>query len=321
MKSLLPLRPFGKTGESHTALGLGGGFTGFTSFESAIATVHRALDLGIRVCDTSVMYLNGASQPIFGAALAGRADQPFFATKVGYFKEARHYRSVEALHVQLRENLRLLRRDSVDLLQMHEADWDHWWTDRPDLHPWELFDLEGSFDFANAPVIRFLREAKARGLCRRIGITGNNARHIGRVLRELDGLDSVLIAYNYHPLNVTAREHVIPVAAAKGVAVMVAGIFTFINSLPAGWRTEGTYFGRLADRQLADLKKLQQSCGLPVGELALRFVAPDPAISVLLVGGHKPDEIEQNVASYLRGPLPPDLHAAVDAIARQFQFA
>jgi len=316
--STLPQRPFGQTGESCTALGLGGGFVGFTGFDRSIATVHRALELGVRYLDTSVMYLNGASQPIFGAALAGRAEQPFLATKIGYFKEARHYRSVEAMHVQLRENLRLLRRDSVDLLQIHEADWDNWWTDRPTVAQWELFDLERSRDFANAPVIQFLREAKTRGLCRRIGITGNNARHVGRVLRELDGIDSVLIAYNYHPLNVTAREHILPVATAKGVAIAVAGIFTFINSIPAGWRTEGTYFGKNADQQLAELKKLQQASGLPMAELALRFVAADQQISTLLVGAREPAEMEQNVTSFLRGPLSSDLHAAVDNIARQF---
>lgn len=314
----LPQRPFGRTGETFPLLGLGGGFVGFKGFEPAIATVHRALELGVRFCDTSVMYLHGASQPIFGTALAGRADPPFLATKIGYFKEARHFRSVEAMHVQLRENLRLLRRDSVDLLQVHEADWENWWLDRSAVGPWQLFDPERAYDFAGAPVIQFLREARARGLCRHIGITGNNARHLGRLLRELDGLDSVLVAYNYHPLNVTAREHILPAAAAKGVAVVVAGVFTFVNSLPAGWRTEGTYFGRNADRQLAELKQLQAASGLPMAELSLRFVAADPAISVLLVGGCQPAEIEQNVASCLRGPLPPDLQAAIDAIARQF---
>jgi D-threo-aldose 1-dehydrogenase len=314
----LPQRPFGRTGESHPLLGFGGGFVGFTGFERSLVTVHRALELGVRYVDTSVMYLNGASQPIIGAALAGRSEQPFLATKVGYFREPQHYRSVEAMHVQLRENLRLLRRDSVDLIQMHEADWDQWWSKRDVVRPLELFDLEGSFDFAGAPVMQFLREAKARGLCRHIGITGNNARHVGRVLRELDGIDSVLIAYNYHPLNVTAREHIIPVAATKGVAVVVAGLFTFINSLPAGWRTEGTYFGAHADRQLAALQQLSRASGLPAAELALRFVAADPAIATVLVGAREPADIEQNVASCLRGPLSADLHAAVEAIARQF---
>jgi aryl-alcohol dehydrogenase-like predicted oxidoreductase len=314
----IPLRPFGATGDSWPALAMGGGFPGFAGFDRSIETVRRAFALGVRYFDTSVLYRAGASQAILGEALAGQTERHFLATKVGYFREARHFRSVEALHVQLGESLRLLRRDSVDLLQIHEADWDNWWTDRPDVGHCELFDLEGSFDFANAPVIQFLREAKARGLCRRIGITGNNARHLARLIRELDGLDSVLVAYNYTPLNVTARETVIPAAAARGLAVIVAGLFTFVYSIPAGWRTEGTYFGRHADRQLARLQQLQRECGLPMAELAVRFVAPDERISAVLVGACHPPEIEQNIASFSRGPLPADLHAAMEAIAADF---
>lgn len=317
--SSLPLRPFGRTGESHPALGLGGGFVGFAGFDTSVATVHHALDVGMRYFDTSVMYLSGASQPIFGAALAPRSEKSFVATKIGYFREPRHFRSVEAMHVQLRENLRLLRRDSVDLLQVHEADWDNWWSDRPTVAPCELFNLECSFDFARAPVIQFLHEAKARGLCRYIGITGNNARHLGRLLQELSGLDAVLVAYNYHPLNVTARQHLLPIAEAKGVAVVVAGLFTFISSLPAGWRTEGTYFGPRADAQLTKFKQLQQECGVSAGELSLRFVAADARLATILVGARQPADVDQNVAAFRRGPLPADLHAAIDAIARDFE--
>lgn len=297
---------------------MGGGFVRFAGFDRSVATVQRALDLGLRYFDTSVIYRSGASQVILGEALADPARPHFLATKIGYFREARHFRSVEAMHVQLRENLRLLRREAVDLLQVHEADWDNWWSDRPEVGPSRLFDLEGGFDFASAPVIQFLREAKARGLCRHIGITGNHARHLGRVIREVDGLDSVLVAYNYTPLNVTAREHVLPAAAAKGLAVIVAGLFTFVNSLPQGWATEGSYLGPRSDAQLAALQKLQRDCGLPMAEMALRFVAADPRLATLLVGACQPPEIEENVAAFLRGPLPADVHAAVEAIARQF---
>jgi L-galactose dehydrogenase len=314
----LPERPFGATGEHWPALAMGGGFPGFAGFDRSLETVRRAFDLGIRYFDTSVMYRHGASQALFGEGLSQQTAPHFLATKIGYFKDARHYRSIEAMHVQLRENLRLLRRDSVDLLQIHEADWDNWWVDRSEVRPCHLFDLQGSFDFSNAPVVQFLREAKARGLCRHIGIAGNNARHLGRLIRELDGLDSVLVAYNYTPLNVTAREHVLAPAAAKRMAVIVAGIFTFVYSLPAGWRTEGTYFGRQADEQLAELKALQLASGISMAELAVRFVATDDQLSTTLVGACHPGEIEQNVASFLRGKLPPDLHAAMEAIAAKF---
>jgi D-threo-aldose 1-dehydrogenase len=297
---------------------MGGGFPGFAGFDRSIETVRRAHALGIRYFDTSPLYRAGASQAILGEALAGLADQPFLATKVGHFRQARHFRSVEALHVQLQENLRLLRRDSVDLLQVHEADWDNWWNDRPEVGHCKLFDLEGSHNFAHAPVVQFLREAKERGLCRRIGLTGNNARHLGRLIRELDGFDSVLVAYNYAPLNVSAREFVLPAAAAKGMAVIVAGVFTFVHTIPSGWRTEGTYFGPNADRQLVQLKDLQRACGIPMEELSVRFVGADERISTLLVGACHPAEIEQNVASFLKGRLPADLQTAVEAIASQF---
>jgi aryl-alcohol dehydrogenase-like predicted oxidoreductase len=318
-KQIVPERPFGKTGETCTAISLGTNFPGFAGFDRSMETIRRAFELGIRYFDTSVMYQSGASQAILGASLAGEAEKHFVSTKVGFFKEARHFRSVEALHVQLRESLRLLRRDSVDLLQIHEADWDNWWTDRSEVRPCELFDLEADFDFSNAPVIQFLHEARELGLCRHIGITGNNARHIGRLVRELNDLDSVLIAYNYMPINVTAREHIIAPAEAKGMAVIVAGIFTFVHALPKGWRTEGTYFGKHADQQLAQLQKLQRECGIPMFELALRFVAADRRISSLLLGACHPVEIEQNLTSFARGPLPADVHAAMENIAGAFE--
>jgi D-threo-aldose 1-dehydrogenase len=314
----LPHRSFGRTGEALPVLGLGGGFAGFAGFDRSVETVRRAHQSGVRYFDTSVMYRHGASQAIFGEALARDTNRPFVATKIGYFKEARHFRSVEAMHVQLRENLRLLRRDSVDLLQVHEADWDNWWSDRDDVGNCRLYDLEDTFDFANAPAIQFLREAKASGLCRYIGVTGNHARHIGRVIREVDGLDAVLCAYNYTPLNVTVREHVLPIAAGKGMAVIVAGLFTFVNSLPKGWATEGSYLGSHSDVQLASLQKLQRECGLPMAELALRFVAADERLNIVLTGACHPSEVDQNLGSFLRGPLPADLHDAVERIAGQF---
>ncbi|HYD84849.1 MAG TPA: aldo/keto reductase, partial [Opitutus sp.] len=305
-----PLRPFGQTGERLPAIAMGCGFPGFAGFDRSIETIRRAADLGIRYFDTSPLYCSGASQAIVGAAFAVPTPPHFLATKVGHLKVAGHFRSVEALHVQLRENLRLLRRDSVDLLQLHEADWDNWWSDRADVAPCELFDVEDSFDFAHAPAIQFLREAKAQGLCRHIGITGNNARHLTRLIHEIDGLDSVLIAYNYTPLNITVLDDLLPAARTKGLAVIVAGLFTFVNSIPPGWRTEGTYFGPHADRQLAELKKLQQTCGLSMAELAVRFVATDERLATTLVGACHPHEVEQNVASFHRGKLPADLHAA-----------
>lgn len=316
--SELSTRPFGSTSLVLPGLAMGGGFVRFEGFDRSIATVHRAHDLGIRYFDTSVMYRDGASQPILGEALADPARPHFLSTKIGYFREARHFRSVEAMHVQLRENLRLLRRDQVDLLQVHEADWSGWWHEPSGADPRGLFGLEEGIDFANAPVVQFLREAKERGLCRFIGMTSNHTRHLTRVIEAVEDLDAALIAYNYTPLNLSARDTLLPAAAARGMAVIVAGLFTFVYRLPPGWATEGSYLGARSDLQLAALQKLQAESGLSMAELALRFVAADQDLASILVGAGNPAEIEQNVAAYSRGPLPSDLHAAIETIARQF---
>jgi len=73
-------------GASRIALGtwaIGGWMWGGTEEKDAIATIHRALDLGINLVDTAPVYGFGHSEEIVGKALAGRRDKVLIATKVG----------------------------------------------------------------------------------------------------------------------------------------------------------------------------------------------------------------------------------------------
>ncbi len=308
MKSL-PHRNFGRSGETCTALGMGGGFVGFKGFEESVATVRRALELGVRFFDTSVMYRHGASQSILGEALAGQPNPPFLATKVGYFKEARHFRSVEALHVQLRENLRLLRRDSVDLLQVHEADLGQLVERSTGCRVVATLRSRGWIRFrqraghpisARSPGARAVSPHRhhwqqcpaSRAADSRTGRTRLGARRLQ------------LHAAQRHDarLRNTGRD-------GKGHGGRRRGhlhVCLFASRGLANRRE--LILAVTPTRQLAALQKLQQACGIPMAELALRFVAADEKITTVLVGACQPAEIEQNVASFLHGPLPPDIH-------------
>jgi len=66
-------RPYGTTGRTTSIIGLGGAFLTASSFADGVATVHRALDLGVTYFDTSPMYCRGASQAVLGEALEGVA--------------------------------------------------------------------------------------------------------------------------------------------------------------------------------------------------------------------------------------------------------
>ena len=67
MISKLEQRPFGRTGEQVTAVSLGGVGLPRVSFADGVATVHRALELGINYLDTAPLYSQGVAQAILGS--------------------------------------------------------------------------------------------------------------------------------------------------------------------------------------------------------------------------------------------------------------
>ena len=78
-------RPYGQTGKKASIIGLGGAYLTASSFADGVATVHKALDLGITYFDTSPMYCSGVSQAVLGEGLKDKKDGYLLATKLGYF--------------------------------------------------------------------------------------------------------------------------------------------------------------------------------------------------------------------------------------------
>src|SRR5690349_3048384 len=83
----LPSRQLGSRGPGVPAIGLGcmgmSEFYGAGDEAESIATLHRALELGVRLLDTADMYGEGENERLLARALRGKRDGVVLATKFG----------------------------------------------------------------------------------------------------------------------------------------------------------------------------------------------------------------------------------------------
>jgi len=214
--------------------------------------------LGGCVIDTSPMY--GWAEEVTGEILTslGLRDRMFVATKV--WTQGRD-RGI----AQMRDSMRKLRVDRIDLMQVHN-----------------LVDTATHLDT--------LRRWKAEGLVRYIGVTHYSDRahgDVARVLRQ-ESLDFVQI--NYSVAERAAEQSILPLAAERGVAV--------IANRPLA---AGAALGRLRQRPVPEWAS-ELGCST-WSQLLLKFVVSHSAVTCAIPATGNPDHLRDNMQAAF-APMP-----------------
>lgn len=122
-------RNLGNQGPPVSALGLGcmgmSAFYGARDEREAIATIHRALELGVTMLDTAEMYGPYTNEELVGRAIADRREQAFVATKFGVMREPDGVRvdgRPETVRKSAEGSLRRLGIERIDLYYQHRMD-------------------------------------------------------------------------------------------------------------------------------------------------------------------------------------------------------
>ena len=127
---MLATRRLGTQGLEVSALGLGcmgmSEAYGTPDDRESVATIHRALELGVTFFDTAEVYGPYTNETLLGSALAGRRDRAVIATKFGWEIGDQRRGGLDSRPAHIREavegSLRRLQTDHIDLLYQHRVD-------------------------------------------------------------------------------------------------------------------------------------------------------------------------------------------------------
>ncbi|RYC30855.1 aldo/keto reductase [Lichenibacterium minor] len=292
---MLPTRKLGRQGLEVSAIGLGcmgmSQSYGVPDDPESIATVHRALDLGVTYFDTAEVYGPFTNEKLLGQALKGRREKAVVATKFGFRIGGNGKpEGVDSRPEHIREvvdaSLGRLGLDHIDLLYQHRID--------------PAVPIE--------EVIGTVSRLVEAGKVRFVGLSEAGASNIRR-------------AHATHPVSVLQSEYslwernleeeIIPLLRELGIGLtpfsplgrgFLTGAVKRAEDYPAGdyRRTDPRYTGENFDRNVAAAGKvnaLAQARGVKPGQIALAWLLAKGDDIAPIPGTKRRTYLEENVAA------------------------
>ncbi|MYT17038.1 Predicted oxidoreductase [Streptomyces sp. SceaMP-e96] len=305
----IPTRHLGELVVSAQGLGCMGMSHGYGESDDAqsVATIHRALDLGVSLLDTSDFYGAGHNEELIGRAVAGRRDEVVLATKFGFANRLGEPTMIRGDAAYVREacdaSLRRLGVDHIDLYYQHRVD--------PDV---PIEETVGA-----------MAELVAAGKVRHLGLSEASAATLRR-------------AHAVHPIAALQSEwslwtrdledEIAPVCRELGIGLVpfsplgrgfLTGRYTSVKGLPESdvRRSQPRFADGNLEQNLAIVEKLDALAaekGVSAGQLALAWVQHRGADVVPIPGTRRQKYLEENLGA-LTIELTAEELTAIDAAA------
>jgi aryl-alcohol dehydrogenase-like predicted oxidoreductase len=308
-------RKLGKTNFNVSEVSLGtwqiGAGWGDVSDTDAERVLHAAIDNGINFFDTADVYGDGRSERYIAKVLSATKTEVFVATKAGRRLQphtADGYNR-ENLTAFVERSLKNLRRDRLDLVQLHCPPTDVYY--RPE-------------------VFAALDELKRAGKIHHYGVSVEKVEEAVKAT-EFPGIATVQIIFNI--FRQRPKELFFPLAQQRDVGILVR--LPLSSGLLSGKITRDTAFaaddhrnfnrkGEQFDRgetfsgvdfetaldAVDEIRRLVPE-GVTMAELALRWILDHPAVSCVIPGARNEEQVLQNVAATDLPPLNADQAAVL----------
>ena len=312
----MEMRTLGKSGPAVSLVGLGcNNFGGRIDLEATRKVVDRALDLGITLFDTADTYGNrGGSETCLGEVLGPRRKNIVLATKCGRpMDDAGTMQGAAPAYVRsaVEASLKRLKTDWIDLYQIH-------WPDPKTPIEDTLEALDG-----------LVRSGKVR----HIGCSNYAAWQMVEAAWTSRGRSLASFISCQDEYSLLARDierELIPAMQAYGLGLLpyfplAGGLLTgkYRRGQPHPENTRFTKMKGLADRYLVErnwsiVEQLELFCaerGHTLLDLAFSWLAAQPAVTSVIAGATRPEQLDANVEA-INWHLSADDLAEIDRLTR-----
>ncbi|PAE08831.1 oxidoreductase [Terribacillus saccharophilus] len=278
-----------------------------TDEQQGIRLLHEAQDLGINYFDTADLYDQGKNEEIVGKAFKGRRDKVILASKVGNRLdpggESWHWdASKEYIVSQIKESLRRLQTDYLDLYQLHG----------------------GTMDDNIDETIDAFETLKKEGLIRYYGISSIRPNVIREYVKR-SNIVSVMMQYSL--LDRRPEEQVLDFLTDNNISVfargsVAKGMLSEKASEKVKQKGADGYLTHTYEELLAASEKLSvlaEQEQTSVTSLTVRYVLQHPALASAVMGASSLEQVKQN-AKLPTERLPDAMYEKLQQFTRQITY-